>query len=256
MKRASSSSQADSQASERFNRRLNMYSLAAGATGVGLLALAPPAHGEIVYTAANVAISALGIRSYPLDLNHDGTTDFFINATFKESVDTSGGTSRIMVKAAQGNGAVGYGGSAADLMGGAPIGTARKFDGKLLGVLRTFIGTEFSFHGNWANVTNRYLGFEFQIDGQTHFGWARISMPGKIPLTATLTGYAYETIANTPIIAGKTSGTDKAKAALPPAGAPSLKTNVPPFMLGMLALGAPSLSIWRRREPATGLSAD
>jgi hypothetical protein len=254
MKHASSPLQEDYQPSERFHHRLNMYSLAAGAAGVGLLALAPPAQGEIVYTAANVVISAQGLRSYPLDLNHDGTTDFFLNATFKESVDTSGGTSRIMARPAQSNGVVGYGASAADLMGGAPIGPARKFDGRVLGVLHTFIGTEFSFHGNWANVTNRYLGLEFQIDGQTHFGWARISLPGKNPLKATLTGFAYETIPNTPIIAGKTSGTDEA--ALPPAGVPALETDAPPAMLGMLALGAPALSIWRREEPATGRSAD
>ncbi len=227
-----------------------MYSVAAGAAGVGLLALAQPAHGEIVYTAANVVISAQGLRIYPLDLRNDGTTDFFLDATFKESIDTSGGTSRIRVSPVQGNGAVGYGGSAADLMGGQPIGNARKFDGRVLGTLRTFIGTEFRFHGNWANVTNRYLGLKFQIDGETHFGWARLTMLGKNPLTATLTGYAYETIANTPIIAGKTSGTDEA--ALAPAGMPAFETDAPPATLGALALGAPSLSVWRRRETTVG----
>jgi hypothetical protein len=256
MKRDSSPSQADYQASERFNHRLNMYSVAAGAAGVGILALAQPAQGEIVYTAAGVVISAHGLHgfSYPLDLNHDGTADFFLNATFKESIDTSGGSSRIIAKPVQGNGVVGYGGSAAALIGGQPIGNARKFSGLRMASLFTFIGTDTYFRGKWANVTNRYLGLKFQIDGQTHYGWARLTLLGKTPLTATLTGYAYETIPNMGIIAGKTSGTDEA--ALAPAGVPSLQSDAPAATLGALALGAPVLPIWRRRELTMGHSLD
>lgn len=251
MKRASGPSRPDSQPSERFNHRLNMYSIAAGAAGVGLLALAQPANGEIVYTPTDVVISAHGVRSVPLDLNQDGTTDFFINATARQSIDQSGGTSLIFAKPAGGNGVVGYGGSAAALVAGQPVGSARKFSGELMASLFTFIGTEFRFRGKWANVVNRYLGLKFQIDGQTHYGWARLTLQGKIPLRATLTGYAYETTANTPIIAGKTSGTDEASLA------PSaLQTDPPPATLGALALGAPSLSVWRRREPTMGGSAD
>src|SRR5580704_19526641 len=84
------------QPSPRIDHRLRMYSLAAGATGVGLLALAQPAKGEIVYTPADVTISTTTLNSYALDLNGDGTTDFLLNATSRESVDTSWGTSRII----------------------------------------------------------------------------------------------------------------------------------------------------------------
>lgn len=62
----------------------------------------------------------------------------------------------------------------------------------------------------------------------------------------TLTGYAYETIPNKPIIAGKTKGRDDAVAeesSAPPLPNPESAT------LGALAAGARG-SIWRR-EPST-----
>jgi hypothetical protein len=62
--------------------------------------------------------------------------------------------------------------------------------------------------GSWVNVKNRCLGVKFKIKGKIHYGWARLSVQVQFPLTitATLTGYAYETIPNKAIIAGKTKG--------------------------------------------------
>jgi hypothetical protein len=61
-----------------------------------------------------------------------------------------------------------------------------------------------------------------------------------------ITGYAYETIPNKPIIAGKTSGfavADTHYNGLLPA--PSRQPS-----LGMLAVGTDGLNIWRREEEA------
>jgi hypothetical protein len=230
-----------------------MYSVAAGATGVGLLALAQPASGEIVYTPANVTISTTTLNNYALDLNGDGTADFFLGAVSKASVDTSGGTSRIIAKPVQGNFVVGYGGDAAALKEGQAIGIGRKFKGSMMASLHTFIGTEFTFRGQWVNAKDRYLGLEFEIDGQTHYGWARLSVVGKT-MTAKLTGYAYETVANASIKAGQTSGSDAS--ALARTGVPAFQADAPPASLGALALGAPALSIWRRRETTMDLAVD
>jgi len=228
-------------------QQLNMYALAAGAAGVGLLALAQPSEAEIVYTSANVVISARILHSYALDLNQDGTTDFFLNATSRQSIDQSGGTSRIIARPAHSNGVVGYGGNAAALRAGQPIGIGRKFRGFLMASLFTFIGTEFQFRGRWANVVNRYLGLKFQIDGQTHYGWARLNVGGKT-LTARLTGYAYETIPNKPIICGREKGADETRGVDGPNPA-ALDTPTPePATLGLLAMGSPTLSVWRRKE--------
>jgi hypothetical protein len=240
---ASSPSAVNRFSSEWFNDRLNMYSLAAGATGVGLLALAPPVNAEIVYMPTNVTISTTTLHSYALDFNGDGITDVFLSAMSRESIDQSGGTSVIVAKAAPGNGVVGYGGRAAALSAGQNINGNRKFKGQVMASIFTFIGTEFSFRGQWANVKSRYLGVQFQIDGETHYGWARLSVGGTRPLSAKLTGYAYETTANTPIVAGKISGT----AALhTPNDTPAFQSGDSPATLGTLALGAPALSIWRR----------
>jgi len=56
------------------------------------------------------------------------------------------------------------------------------------------------------NVSNRYLGLEFKIHGKIRYGWARLSVTGSFEqFKATLTGYAYETVPNKIIVAGRTS---------------------------------------------------
>jgi hypothetical protein len=109
------------------------------------------------------------------------------------------------------------------------------------------------FFGPWANggkgVKNRYLGFKFQIQGKTHFGWARLNVQWNRGFIGTLTGYAYETIPNKPIIAGQTKGPHDEVGEAQPSPASRNAPNPEPATLGVLALGAPGLSIWKREEP-------
>ena len=120
---------------------------------------------------------------------------------------------------------------------GVPIGPGGNFLGGA-DIMAT-IGSTGS-GGLWANKTNRYMGLKFMINGSHHFGWARLTV---VHGTATITGYAYETIPNKPIIAGKTSGfaVSNARAA---------DQVLAPFhqraSLGVLALGTNGLNIWRR----------
>jgi hypothetical protein len=61
----------------------------------------------------------------------------------------------------------------------------------------------------------------------------------------TLTGYAYETIPNKPIITGRTKGPEDSTEE----PNVSLTAAIPkPATLGMLAMGAPALFIRRREE--------
>jgi hypothetical protein len=72
-------------------------------------------------------------------------------------------------------------------------------------------------------------------------------------IDATLSGYAYETIANKPIIAGMTHGTDDStnEDFRTDASLTSPIPDVPqPASLCALAMGTPGLSIWRREESA------
>jgi hypothetical protein len=102
-----------------------------------------------------------------------------------------------------------------------------------------FIASESICGGDWANVKDRYLGMRFLVgSGKYHFGWARLSVScSRNGISPTLTGYAYETIPNKPIIAGKTKGPDV--------------ITVQPATLGHLAAGASAISAWRK-ESAVG----
>jgi hypothetical protein len=98
----------------------------------------------------------------------------------------------------------------------------------------------------WKDVSNRYLGLKFMIKGKTHYGWARLTVTrSNITVTATLTGYAYETIANKPIITGKTKGPEESSIEPPNPVASHAPTSA---MLGVLAMGSPGLFIWRREK--------
>jgi hypothetical protein len=100
----------------------------------------------------------------------------------------------------------------------------------------------------WVGLTKpTYLGLKFVIKGKTHFGWARIGFENG----TTLTGYAYETIPNKPIITGKTKGSEgigNTSQPSPAAFNAPTRTQATP---GMLALGWSAPSIWRRRSPRT-----
>jgi hypothetical protein len=90
------------------------------------------------------------------------------------------------------------------------------------------------WYGPWLNggkgVKNRYLGIRFQIKGQVHYGWARMTVTTtQRSFTATLTGYAYETIPGKPIIAGQTKEKDEAQGPT----------------LGALAAGVNGLHTWK-----------
>jgi hypothetical protein len=215
--------------SQQLSRQLSVYALSAAAAQVGLLALAPAAEAKIVYTPADKNITPH--HSLGLDLNHDGKIDFKL-ANF-----ASCGTDQchyvLYEKPAAGNSAVGY-----IIDGQLLLASALNRD--------TRIGPRAAFHtgtadlldivysdgpqstvvlGAWANVKQRYLGLKFKIGGKTHYGWARLNVQvTKTAIAATLTGYAYETIPNKPIITGKTKGKDV--------------ITIQPASLGHLAKGA------------------
>jgi hypothetical protein len=260
--------------SKPLHQQLNMYALAASAAGVGLLALTPPTEAKIVYTRANVALNG----SLPLDLDHNGTVDFYLHRNGPFRVSRSGSLSYLSVCqhiSSQFNSVCGGTSShalnaviinaagAAALSPGAIIQPGRKFSKQpaLMGYRRINLclttqchgTTSSNIMGNWLNggkgVKNRYLGLKFKINGHFHFGWARLTVTiVKTVLTATLTGYAYETIPNKSIIAGKTRGPDDASVE---ASNKALTVLTPiPATLGALALGSPGLSVWRREESA------
>lgn len=235
--------------SQPLERRLNGYALAAGAAGVGLLALAQPADAEIVYTAAHATLPTN--RLDYVDINGDGVADFWFSlSTFAYHTFHD----RVFVGALRRGGIVdSAGGDAAVLSKGATIGSSANLQtGRA-----NFMAGSAGFHynsvstrhssGAWLNVRNRYVGVSFVLAGQTHYGWIRVnvSVHSSSGVRALVTGYAYETIPGKSLRAGQTSGNavgegPQAKATRPVAQRAA--------SLGALAAGVDCLPLWRREE--------
>jgi hypothetical protein len=102
-------------------------------------------------------------------------------------------------------------------MRGAKIGPSAHFDTAvnevtIEGSFGDFLSgrTDRNVIGRWGNdPQNRYLGVKFLINGQSHFGWVRLTVKSDklLSISATITGYAYETVPNKPIFAGTAAGT-------------------------------------------------
>jgi hypothetical protein len=247
---------------------LSAYASAAIAAGVSLLAITGPAEAKIVYTPADVTIPMNGPLA--LDLNHDGITDFVLsNVFFPATTYPSASFASLNVSPGAGSlnefwgrgVTVGSGRNrfASALKAGLPVG-ANKFyfhkspKGLMADLAVAYVpavrpatpncssdtgGCYSNTMGQWMYTKNRYLGLQFTISGQVHYGWARIAVRrtavnGSNSITAVLTGYAYETIPNKPIITGKTKGPDVI----------TLKAAT----LGRLAQGASGLSAWTEKK--------
>jgi hypothetical protein len=241
--------------SDSLHKRVNMYALAGSAAGVGVLALAHPAEAKIVYTHANVTIGDGGVFHHPIDLNHDGINDFSFSYP-----GTGGGphSGALMVRSpGEGNkvvlrttGTQHQQFYPAALSAGLLIGPKLRFEfGKQQVMAEWESNSVHTSRGNWINAKNRYLGLEFVIKGKIHYGWARLSVNLSFDdVHGTLTGFAYETIPNKPIIAGKTEGAEEDSVDEANPATLHEPTLQPAASLAILAMGAPGLSVWRREE--------
>lgn len=202
---------------ENLEGRLIAYSFAAGAAGVGLMVVQPAA-AEVIYTQKDVQLSK-GVLY--IDLNDDGMPDFNIGLNLRSSFTYQDGHYHVAKLAVGGDmsaSVIPSNGSAAALAPGAVIGQGRKFinvhskRGQMLKAWQFSSSSGIrvsSGKGNWKNAQSRFLGLKFQINGETHYGWARLSVnyPGFFQLRVTLLGYAYESNPDMAIVAGQTSGT-------------------------------------------------
>ena len=202
-----------SKLSDSLHRQLNSYALAASATGVGMLALAQPVEARIVYTPAHTKI--FPNHTLSLDLNHDGVTDFSFRNVLTTTTVGSFRSDRLSIFPQGSNQVWGHKTSrglhyASALQAGVRVGPSGAFSAgsRSMAYGRDDVGSYYCV-GKWNGVNKRYLGLKFAIGANTHFGWARLNVTCNLyKVDAVLTGYAYETIANKPIITGKTKGPD------------------------------------------------
>ena len=184
--------------------QLSAYLTAAGAAGVGLMALAKTSEAKIVYKPTNIQVTFEAWT--PVDLNSDGVSD--------ASVLLGPGAKGILMYAGApaGNGVrLNHNSNAVAGFFGLPTGPGEKFGGSKFAAL--MYGKSFGYgktssyvaFGPWVNVTNRYLGVQFLISGETHYGWVRITTKGG----PVITGYAYETTPDTSIEDGAVTSPSK-----------------------------------------------
>jgi hypothetical protein len=200
-----------------------------------MIAGALPADAEVVYTPANIPL----VINTPvaLDLNHDGTVDFelsnhydgglgksctvcsfFEHASLKATPSQAG-------NAIWGMTAVSHHSSlarhkpkaknrveqvAVPVPWGVVVGHERELEATPLVMDSANLMYSYSLHfyynsiGAWGegrHFAGPYLGLKFTAGGEVHYGWARIEVKAnRLSITATLTGYAYETVPNRGII--------------------------------------------------------
>jgi len=255
-----------------FPDRLGMYAVAATAAGVGVLALTEPADASVVFTPAHTKITG----SISLDLNNDGIPDFnFTRSVFYGGRAFSSSTVIAPFNPAnriEGNGQIRFSGqrevSAFALPAGSVVGPAQQ---QFLPAGQKFMRGYFydigtinfyrSSAGAWANkngLSDRYLGLVFTINGQTHFGWARLSVPSRpkmFQVGTTLTGYAYETVPGKPITTGSSQDVAGLSNRTVPAKPRFAPVRADAQMLGALALGYNGLAVWRRENESASLEA-
>lgn len=204
MKTSSGPCETVSSVCESVRQHLNTCAITAVVAVVSLLTLAQPSEAKVVYIPVNVVLSYQG--TYNLDLNNDGVTDFTIQVSSYGS-KCNGLSGYVTELPASGNGAKGN--PPAALIQGVQIGQGQQFYAGLgiMASINTKPPCSLVYGGPWLGVTNGYLGLSFKINGQTHYGWARLTVqtPGRgaAYFKVTLTGYAYENTAGTPINAGQ-----------------------------------------------------
>ena len=212
------SSRKPSTLSDSLHQRLNSYALAASAAGVSFLALAQPCDAKIVYTKVNCLLGGGAGNTCTIDLTQNGVSEFQVSYSKRKGVSSlrvhrynpASGADRIVP--APGTYTACNPFSAAALRQGENIGR-RFFPCRSPSTNLMFKHGDTSdgrsvSGGQWKDVRDRYLGLQFSIGSGIHYGWARLRVGLKASgeIEAVLTGYAYETIPNKPIIAGKTKG--------------------------------------------------
>jgi hypothetical protein len=253
-----------------LNLQVGLYSVAAAVAGVSLLALAEPAAGEVVVTKRTIPIPmATHDISEPVKISmaNNGVDNLSFNLSISQPSAFASFRTLVVDGVSLKDGVI-TGGSwdpyAVALARGAKIGGSPNsfFNYGDLVELSTTSNQVRYCQGYWGsnlkhfigcgNPKNKYLGVSFQLNGKTHYGWIRLSvttnpqMHGPL-MSATITAYAYETVANKPILAGTAgtaaASTEKSSAELE---VPQNAGNHRGPSLGMLAAGADALPTWRR----------
>jgi len=199
---------------KELQKKLKNYSLATGA----ILAAGVGANAQVVYTDIEdvTLVATAGGVSYELDVNNDLTTDFIIEngKGSSSAVDflrfwpaASLGTATVVLNGNEALGSTSASGAyfnAFALNLNDPINdTEATWNGTINAGAGTLAWG--AAYGNWAaGATDKYIGFRFKIAPATtwNYGWVRLDATAN-GASVTVKDYAYETAADTEILAGE-----------------------------------------------------
>jgi len=255
-RRVTKSTRAVGREDSGLSRRLASYAAAAGGA-VALLGISDPADAKIVYTPVDVNFTTPDPTQYVLrpDRIHPALT--LSNNYCASSVVCS----EFQAIGKNGGEIIGY--PVQTKFGGKQYGATLLAAGQRIGASGNFVSDAkfayarllsiFSSGSAFGQFGDGYFGFKFSIDGQTHYGWGRMTETDVAGgRSFTLTGFAYETIPNRRILAGQEHGSY----AEPGSEDDSPNAQAGRSALGALALGAAGVPIWRREEESAARMTD
>jgi hypothetical protein len=156
---------------------------------------------QVVYTDVNP--DSLVTSQYELDLNNDGTPEFLIEKTTDSGID--------IVQAiglSNQDSLIGYYAGFPAITGyPSALSSNEVIDGTSTFVDEGVMGGDHELimeDADWPDGFNRYLGLKFNINGETHYGWAKIKISTDY-VAFTITEYAYNATAEEAINSGITS---------------------------------------------------
>ena len=141
---------------------------------------------------------------YDLDLNNDGTIDFFISSFISSDYEW------LVIEAPDLNSSNGcisiepWYDVALPLSIGTEITNPNNqgfySNGAYIATGYCFLAQE-SCDYDWKDKNDKYLGLRFLVNGQTHYGWARLDVTSAS--NWVIKDYAYNATPNLPILAGQ-----------------------------------------------------
>jgi hypothetical protein len=169
-----------------------------------LISTANIARAAVIYSDVNPdSANALGDQ-FVLDLDHNGWPDILI---FQDH-DTTYNFNAVIATGLSFDGGVTY---VSQIAQGATYYSKKFSANDVISGANTFTNSSeltFDFYypsEEWRGVTDGYLGVEFLISGAVHYGWIRLDVASN-GIDFTIKDYAYESIANTQILAGAGGG--------------------------------------------------
>lgn len=169
-----------------------------------LLFSAGLAHSATVITSTTPVVITDGFLGVDFNINPsiDGTNDFNI------TVLDNGGDGASLVAFGLGSATIAVQPAvttdALFLEAGDTVGSSNTFDGNIGDFAGAFLASEADGgSGDWAGGTTGFLGFDFEIDGETHFGFARVTWsPDTVgnSSSAVVDLIGFESIAGNPAV--------------------------------------------------------